>query len=110
MKFHYVYVLMSKARHFMYVGYSTDLIKRFHEHNNNKVLSTKYYAPLELIHYEAYRSMKDAKRREKYFKTTKGKVVLRMMLKEYLSRSEAMKREIHLKKLTKAKKEALIKG
>jgi len=38
-----------------------------------------------MIFYEAYRNLKDAKRREKYFKTTKGKTTLKIMLKEYLA-------------------------
>lgn len=83
MKFFYVYVLMNKKRDFIYVGFTTNLKKRFFEHNNKEEQSTKHYTPLELIFYEAYRNIKDAKRREKYFKTTKGKVTLRFMLREY---------------------------
>lgn len=83
MKFYYVYVLKSINRNFIYVGFTTNLKIRLKNHNNREELSTKYYAPFELIHYEAYRNEKDAKRREKYFKTTKGKTTLRTMLKEY---------------------------
>lgn len=46
-------------------------------------MSTKHYAPLDLIHYDAYKNEQDAKRREDYFKTTKGKVTLKLMLKEF---------------------------
>lgn len=84
MQFFYVYVLQNKVKDFIYVGYTKNLRKRFLEHNNKEEISTKHYTPLELIFYEAYRDQKDAKRREDYFKTTKGKVTLRMMLKEYL--------------------------
>lgn len=84
MQFFYVYILQSKIKDFIYVGYTKNLRKRFLEHNNKEEISTKHYAPLELIFYEAYRDQKDAKRREDYFKTTKGKVTLRMMLREYL--------------------------
>ena len=83
MQFYYVYVLKSLHKDFLYVGFTTDLQKRFREHNNGEELSTKHYAPFDLIHYEAYRNKKDAKRREEYFKTTKGKTTLRSMLKEY---------------------------
>ena len=38
---------------------------------------------LILFFYEAYRNEKDAKRREEYFKTTKGKTTLKLMLKEH---------------------------
>jgi len=84
MKFYYVYVLRSLKKNFLYVGFTKDLKKRLKEHNNKEELSTKYYAPFELIHYEGYRNIKDAKRREEYFKTTKGKTTLRAMLKEFL--------------------------
>ena len=84
MQFFYVYVLQSKAKDFIYVGFTHNLKKRFVEHNNREELSTKHYAPLDLIFYEAYRNEEDAKRREDYFKTTKGKTTLRMMLRKYL--------------------------
>ncbi|MAG44459.1 hypothetical protein CL633_01050 [bacterium] len=48
-----------------------------------EVVSTKPRRPLKLIFYEAYLNRKDALRREKYFKTTKGKVSLRLMLREF---------------------------
>ena len=65
------------------MGFTQDLQRRLREHNNKEELSTKHYAPFELIHYEAYRNIKDAKRREGYFKTTKGKTTLKIMLVEY---------------------------
>lgn len=83
MKFNYVYILKSVNKDFIYVGFTTDLKRRFQEHNDQEELSTKHYAPFELIHYEAYKNINDAKRREGYLKTTKGKVTLKLMLKEY---------------------------
>jgi putative endonuclease len=85
MNFFYVYVLYNKDKHFLYVGYSEDLKTRVISHNNGEVTSTKTYRPLDLIHYEAYKNMRDAKRREEYFKTTKGRVTLKQMLKEYFA-------------------------
>ena len=83
MKFYYVYILKSIHHNFIYVGFTKNLILRFKQHNNKDELSTKSFTPFDLIHYEAYKNEKDAKRREKYFKTTKGKTTLRNMLKEY---------------------------
>ena len=85
MKFYYVYVLHNRKNAFLYVGYSEDVFKRVDAHNRGESKSTKSYIPLELIHYEAYRNMKDAKRREKYLKTNKGRTTLITMLKEYFS-------------------------
>ena len=85
MTFYYVYVIRSLSKQdFIYVGFTTDLKIRFQRHNSGSEFSTKPYIPYELIHYEAYRNEKDAKRREEYFKTTKGKTTLKMMLKEFL--------------------------
>ena len=39
--------------------------------------------PWHLIHYEAYYNEDDAKRREKYLKTSQGSRLLKRMLKEY---------------------------
>lgn len=87
MKFHYLYILKSLNKDFIYVGQTTDLKRRFDEHNSKEELSTKHYAPFDLIFYEAYRDKKDCLRREEYLKTTKGKTTLRSMLKNYLESS-----------------------
>ena len=56
------------------------------QHRIGEVASTKARRPLRLIFYEAYLEEKDAVRREDYFKTSKGKRTLRLMLKEYLNK------------------------
>lgn len=66
MKFYYVYILKSMNNNFIYVGFTQNLKIRLRQHNNKEELSTKAYAPFDLIHYEAYRNEKDAKRREEY--------------------------------------------
>ena len=85
MKFYYVYVLYNQSKNFIYIGYSEDLKQRVTEHNKGRVKSTKFFLSLELIHYEAYKNKKDAKRRELYLKTNKGRTTLMTMLKEYFS-------------------------
>jgi putative endonuclease len=64
----YVYILQSKKDHKLYVGSTNDLERRFHEHNSGKVFSTKLRTPFELIYYEAYKSEKDCRTREKNLK------------------------------------------
>lgn len=85
MNFFYVYILQSLKHNFIYIGYTDNLKRRFKEHNTGLVISTKNYHPLELIHYEAYKNQKDAKRREEYLKANKGKTTLKTMLKEYFT-------------------------
>lgn len=79
----YVYVLESQCHDRMYVGFASQLQQRFAEHNHGLVFSTKPYRPWQLIHYEAYLSEKDARRRERYLKTSQGMRLLKRMLKEY---------------------------
>jgi len=68
----YVYVLQSLRDKLLYIGQAHDLRKRFVEHNAAKIPATKYRVPLQLIYYEAYRSRRDADRREKRLKKFKN--------------------------------------
>ena len=81
---YYVYALISLKDKKFYIGYTEDLKRRLKEHNSGKNISTKSRLPLKLIYYESHLSKSDAERREKYFKTTKGKSTLRQMLRESL--------------------------
>jgi putative endonuclease len=75
MKFYYVYVLRNFIKNFIYIGYTENLKQRLISHNKGENKSTKPYIPLELIHYEAYKNMQDAKRRELYLKSNKGRTM-----------------------------------
>jgi len=82
---YYVYIIQSKKDKRWYTGYTADLRKRFKEHNENKVYSTKGRGPFELIYYEACLNQQDATSREKYLKTGMGKRYLKNRLKRFLS-------------------------
>lgn len=82
-KFYYVYVLESIKDSDLYIGYSQDLRKRLKEHNQGLNFSTKPYLPWKLIYYEACLNQEDAKRKEKYFKTSQGRRLLRRRLKKH---------------------------
>lgn len=64
----YVYVLKSEKDGMLYTGSTNDLKRRFMEHNNGLVNSTKLRKPFELVYYEAYKSEKDARNREQNLK------------------------------------------
>jgi putative endonuclease len=83
MFFYYVYVLHNPTKDFLYIGYTEDLVQRVKDHNRGYSKSTKPYLPLTLIHYEAYKTKSDAKRREKYLKTNRGRTTIMIMLKDY---------------------------
>jgi len=82
---YYVYVLKSRLDGKLYIGYTTNLRNRIQKHNSGEVTSTEPRRPLELIFYEGYKNMEDAKRRECYLKTSKSS--LNMMLRNSLKPS-----------------------
>ena len=81
--FYYVYILESLKNKSLYIGYTTDLKKRFAEHNKGESLATKPFRPYRLIFYEALISKKDAKAREEYLKSGWGFRSIKKMLKNY---------------------------
>ncbi|RKY44622.1 MAG: GIY-YIG nuclease family protein [Candidatus Omnitrophota bacterium] len=78
---YYVYVLFSLKDKKFYIGHTSDLKRRLQEHCRGKNISTKPRRPLKLLYYEAHLSKKDAQRRERYFKTTKGKSTLKQIIR-----------------------------
>jgi putative endonuclease len=81
----YTYVIKSKKDGKWYTDFARDLRKRFNEHNNDKVFTTKGRGPFELIYYEACLNEQDAKARENYLKSGMGKRYLKNRLKRFLS-------------------------
>jgi len=79
----YVYILLC-ADNKLYAGFTEDVEARVNRHSSGRIRSTKFRLPVKLIFHEAYVNKYDALRREKYFKTTKGKTSLRTMLSETL--------------------------
>jgi putative endonuclease len=82
---YYAYVLYSKADGQLYTGYTKDLKLRFEQHEKGMVPSTKDRRPLELIYYEACLNQQDATRRERYFKTYRGRMFIKSRLKSYFT-------------------------
>ncbi len=81
----YTYVLRSAKDRKLYTGFTRNLRKRFKEHLQGKVESTKGRGPLDLIYYEACMNVNDAIERETYLKTGMGKRFLKNRLKRFLS-------------------------
>ncbi len=82
---HYTYLLKSEKDGEWYTGCCSDLRKRFKEHQDGRVHSTKNRRPLELIYYEACLNQQDAFAREKFLKSGMGKRYLKNRLKRFLS-------------------------
>ena len=81
---YFVYVLQSKVDGQLYVGFTEDLDERLHSHNKGSVPSTQNRKPWQRIFSECYIQKGDALRREQYLKTTAGKRVLKLMLRDTL--------------------------
>ena len=83
---HCVYVLQSLKDFDFYIGYSSNLHERLTAHIKGQSFATSFRRPFELIYCEFYKAKSDALNREEYFKTTKGKRTLRLMLKNSLNK------------------------
>jgi putative endonuclease len=70
---HSVYVLRSRSCGRLYIGSTSNLERRIQQHNENLATATKNRGPWRLIYQESYPSRGEAMRREKYFKTGKGR-------------------------------------
>jgi putative endonuclease len=79
----YTYLLQSTQNNTLYTGYTADLKNRIREHNQGLNQSTRPHRPWKLIYYEACLNEQDAKRRERYLKTSQGSRLLKRRLKEY---------------------------
>jgi len=79
---YYVYILFSEKDKNLYTGFTPNLKARHERHQNGFVKATKHRRPLKLIYYEAYSNELDARRREIYLKGGKGKLELKIQLKE----------------------------
>jgi len=88
MKFFYVYILrMGNGQ--LYTGFTSDIRRRLKEHQAGQVHSTAKRQPVTLIHYEAYKLDSDARRREKFLKTTEGKRLLRQQIRDLLTSNDS---------------------
>lgn len=80
-----VYVLYSKKFNKIYIGFTSDLEKRFLLHNE---IGTKgwtiKFRPWKIIYTEAYQNKKEAMAREKELKSGKGREFIWNLIKTFL--------------------------
>ena len=68
-----VYVIQSEIDGRLYKGMTQDVSKRIRMHNMGKVRSTKAYRPWRLFFEEQCEDSLQARAREKFLKTSKGR-------------------------------------
>jgi putative endonuclease len=70
----YVYFLKSKnIDNWSYVGCTTNIEQRIKAHNSGKTRSTKAYIPLYIAHKEEFDTIAEARQKELYYKSSKGR-------------------------------------
>lgn len=77
---YYVYVIKSLVNGRHYTGSTNDLVRRIEEHNSGQTKYTRLTRPFELIYKEVYNTSLEAKRRERFLKSGKGREFLKAIL------------------------------
>ena len=71
---YYTYVIYSEKFQKIYIGFSNDLEARLYDHNvRAKKGYTLRFRPWILVHFEEFKSKKEAMIRERQLKTAKGR-------------------------------------
>ena len=81
----YVYILKSLKDNKLYIGYTTDFKKRIEYHNSGLNTSTKNRRPFKLLFAESFINEKDARKRERFFKTGHGREEIKKILEHTLN-------------------------
>lgn len=69
----FVYILQSGLDASYYIGYTSNLERRLEEHNSGKTRYTSKKLPWELKYYEAFESKSEAIKRELFLKKQKNR-------------------------------------
>lgn len=82
MKIYYVYILATKRNGTLYIGITSNLVKRIYQHKFDKIkgFTTNYQVHL-LVYYETTKDVKEAIVREKQLKNWKRKWKLTLIEK-----------------------------
>lgn len=82
-KTYYVYIIASKRNGTLYVGFTSNLIRRIYQHKHNLVDGfTKKYEIHSLVYYEETNNVNSALRREKQLKKWNRKWKLDLIEKD----------------------------
>ena len=76
---HHVYILLNEAKTRTYTGVADDVDKRLGEHNAGRVKSSSPYRPYKVIYIESFKTLSEARQKEKFYKSTTGRRRLKDM-------------------------------
>ena len=77
---YFAYIIRSINHDYFYKGHCKDLQKRLAQHNSGMTVSIRPYIPFEIVYFEEFETEAEAVKREKYFKTSRGREFLRKTL------------------------------
>ena len=78
----YTYILISKTDKKTYTGHTANVTKRFNEHNEGFVRSSKKYSPYEILKVEEFSTLQEAKTRELYYKNYRGRQKIKSLIEK----------------------------
>lgn len=76
----FVYVIQGTNSDYLHRGHCRDLDERLEQYNTSPLPKLKKYAPYKLLYYETFEGRIAAIRRERFFKTAKGRKFLKERL------------------------------
>lgn len=76
---HHVYILLNEAKTRTYTGVADDVNKRLELHNAGRVKASRPYRPYNIIHTESFETLKEARQKEKFYKSTTGRRKIKEM-------------------------------
>jgi putative endonuclease len=81
---YYIYIIRSKTSNWFYTGITNNLNRRLREHNKGKrsTPSTRNRGPYKLIYFEQCLSRKEAREREVFWKSGRGRELRDILTKK----------------------------
>jgi putative endonuclease len=76
---YHVYILLNEVKTRTYTGVADDVNKRLALHNAGRVKASRSYRPYNIIHMESFETLKEARQKEKFYKSTTGRRRLKEM-------------------------------
>ena len=77
---YYVYILLNETKTRTDTGVTDDVDKRLTDHNAGRVKSSSPYRPYKIVHLESFKTMSEARQKEKFYKSTIGRRKLKKMV------------------------------
>lgn len=77
---YFVYIIYSKKRDSFYIGYTANINTRITKHNAGATISTKSGIPWELVYSEQYVTKTEAIKREKAIKKKKSRKYIESLI------------------------------